>query len=159
VARVRCDSKLKQKKGRRGKTDLPRRDFKVANALGVRPCNARRGPAVATAAATFVFAMLANVPRQATQAPPLVLVFADATDSKRTDAWTSCAGRRFWLSHSYPATIQRISRIVKSACRICRPLTELSKSFSFSSRLMWSSHAVSSRLRVASPVWAQPARP
>ena len=38
----------------------------VQSALGVHPCNARRGPAVATAAATFVFVMLANVPRQAT---------------------------------------------------------------------------------------------
>ena len=48
----------------------------------------------ATAVATFVFEMLAKRAAPTTQAPPLVLVFVDATDSKRTDTWTSCAGTR-----------------------------------------------------------------
>jgi hypothetical protein len=38
--------------------------------------------------------LLANRAAPTTQAPPLVLVFIDATDSKRTDTWTSCAGTR-----------------------------------------------------------------
>ena len=48
--------------------------------------------------------LLAKRAAPTTQAPPLVLVFIDATDSKRTDTWTSCAGTRRWLSHA--ATMQ-----------------------------------------------------